>query len=198
MKTAAALDETTFPEAPLGNGWPGLNVQIVYEDLSAGLRAKQTADWLEAQLPPQRDMRLKLWRFDLLSEPALREEVTNEAMRADLVLLSAHGQHGLPEDVSTWIREWLTQGTDEPPALIVVFDASAEGSAAANDFLASLRRAAGPRGIEVFPRFYELQSDPAELTSESLRRRAETTTDLLSDMLKWQPSHPPRHWGINE
>src|SRR5262245_55640467 len=103
MKTASATSLNSLNRAPLGASPPDLRVQILYEDLEAGLRAKQTVDCLEEQLGSTANFWLSLWRFDLLSEPALREEVANEAMRADLLLLSAHGKHGLPEDVSTWI-----------------------------------------------------------------------------------------------
>jgi hypothetical protein len=46
----------------------------------------------------------------------LGEEVANAAVRADLVLLSARGMHGLPEDVRRRFREWLERYAGEPPA----------------------------------------------------------------------------------
>jgi hypothetical protein len=194
----AAIQNMAISEAPTGEAWPEFNVQIVYEDLSSGLRAKQTADWLEAQLPPRQDMRLNMWRFDLLNEPAFRVGVANEAVRADVVLLSAHGQHGLPEDVSVWIREWLGQHADDPPAFVILFDASAEGTPKLNELLVSLRRAAEPAGVQIFPRFYDTFSTAEDATMEGIHHRAETTTSLLAEMLTSRRSKPLRNWGINE
>lgn len=198
MNSAAATQEVATSEATLNAAWPELTVHIFYEDLAAGLRAKQTLDLLESQLPVSGGMRVQFWRFDLLNEPALREEVANAAMGADLVLLSAHGQHGLPEDVSVWIREWLGRRTDEPPALVVLLDASSEGMPKVNESLAWLRRAAEPAGVEVFPRFCESPPGPNEMTIEEIHHRAETTTTLLSEMLAYHPTQSYRDWGINE
>ena len=48
MRSAVASRE--IDESLMEGLWPELNVHILYEDLAAGLRAKQTVDWLETQL----------------------------------------------------------------------------------------------------------------------------------------------------
>jgi hypothetical protein len=181
--TPEILTREPSPETALEEG-PSLNMAILYEDRETGLRAKRTSDRLAARLPWERPTHVHLWRFDLLRQPALCTEVANAAVRADVVLLSAHGQHGLPEAVSTWLTGWLGRQSDAPPALVLLLDAAAEQTAPARQMLGWLQAAAAKAGVDLFFNFGELTGRADYGSFAELQRRAETTTTILAETLR--------------
>ncbi len=81
-----------------------LDVLAVYEDFATGLRARQTLDQTVQRLEADADVQVNLWRFDLLREPALRQQAAEEAAEADIVFVSMHGQSELPEQRQLVVR----------------------------------------------------------------------------------------------
>ena len=59
--------------APAREARPGLDVLLMYEDLSTGLRARRLLDEVVTSLNLEVDFQANLWRFDLLGEPGLLE-----------------------------------------------------------------------------------------------------------------------------
>ena len=175
---------------------PELLVQVIYEDREAGLRAKRTLDRLEPFLPAGADLHSRFWRFDLLNEPTLRDEVGNETMKADMVVLSTHGLRGLPEAVNTWLAGWIAQKIDQPAALVVLLHALAQESASARQILDSVEPA-HRTGVEVFVHFGQLDRSESNSAIESIQHRAHTVTSLLAEGMQ-RTELQFRHWGINE
>lgn len=182
--------------APAAEGGPALEVQVLYEDFQTGLRAKQAIDGIAIQLGVGTKFQMGLWRFDLLQEPALCAEVANAAVRADVVLLSAHGQHGLPEAVQRWLAGWLSRTSDEPPALVVLLDAAAQQTISAHHWLAALQLRVRPAGVELFPHFGELNPFAPNFTFET--NQPETTWAVLAETSRRPGTYLHRNWGLNE
>ncbi|HWV99007.1 MAG TPA: hypothetical protein VNZ64_04865 [Candidatus Acidoferrum sp.] len=177
-----------------------LDVLLVYEDFSTGLRARRAFEKVACQLKLDADFKLGLWKFDLLREQALLERVATEAAQADIVLLSAHGPDELPEAAHTWFELWFERRGGEPCALVVLLDTLAGDTAKAHQAWEPLRAAALAAGLDVFLHpAEELQTERQSALDET-RPHPESRAALMDLGESLQRAEPPpyRHWGINE
>jgi len=181
----------TFDEGP-----PMLHVHLLYEDTRTGARATKLVERLGEDLRLEADFRLTLSVFDNFREGELRELVATEAEDADILLLSAHGRGELPGTVVSWIHEWLKRESDAPRALVLSFDAEAEGTDWASQFVACLQGSARSASVDVFSHFGQGAIQEGEYSLEDIQYRAETRTALLDEAL--YRIKPSSHWGINE
>jgi hypothetical protein len=62
------------------------------------------------------------WLVNLLRRPQLRAIAAEDAAAADLVVLSFHDNHDLPEEVKAWIEQWVQYPRHRPLALLTLFD----------------------------------------------------------------------------
>jgi hypothetical protein len=97
-------------------------VVIIYEDGPAGRRAKHFYDKLLRELEDESAFSLQLWSFQVLAIPELRQSAIESAVQADFVILSFHGEAGLPVDIRDWIETWSGQIIGKGPALIALVD----------------------------------------------------------------------------
>jgi hypothetical protein len=177
---------------------PSLEVLLMYEDFSTGLRARRLLDEVVDSLHLEVDFQAELWRFDLLREPELLNRASDEAARADMVFLSAHGDNPLPPAVHLWLDRWRTRKGSDPCALAVVLDSTPEEAPVRNRIVETLGTFAGPAGVDVFVQTGEESPAGWESAVEDIRRRAETRTELLDEMMRQVELSPYREWGINE
>jgi hypothetical protein len=184
--------------APAREARPGLDVLLMYEDLSTGLRARRLLDEVVTSLNLEVDFQANLWRFDLLGEPALLELAADEAAKADIVFVSAHGQHDLPAAIHLWFKQWLARKGREPCALAVVLDPSTKEAPARNRILEALGAVGGPAGVEVFVHAAVAPESHWESAVQDIHWRAETQTAVLEEMLHRAELSSYREWGINE
>ncbi len=109
------------------NASPTFNVVIAYEDFDTGKHARKTYDFLVENLGPQCHFTNQMWKFDVLRIPKLREMAANDAVLADLIIVSSHGGEELPGPVKAWLESWLAQ-KGNPIALVALFDCPPEES----------------------------------------------------------------------
>jgi len=167
-----------------------LKVLLLYEDLTTGLQARQLLEGIASRLDLEADLDLRLWRFDLLREPALLERAVSEAAEADVVVLSAHGSGDLPPAVRLWLGQWLARKGDRPLALAVVLDPDMEREPAPTRLLESLRGLSGTAGVEVF--LHRAQGPQPAATSQGLHPLPKSSHSQFED------SWSLREWGIND
>lgn len=175
-----------------------MQVVLVYEDFSTGLRARRVFGEVVNQCPFGIDVDLELWRIELLHEPALFERAVNESAKADIVFLSAHGQDELPAAVKLWLQHWLARKGDKPGALAVSLDPGVRSSAAEARTLEFLQVVARPAGVEVFLHYCQAHPLEPEFSLERTRPRAGRRTSVPEELLPRFADHPFRDWGINE
>lgn len=173
-------------------------VLLAYEDLRAGVRARQAFEHVASKLELEVDYKVDLWKFDLLRDPALREQAVIEAARADIVFLSAHGAGELPGVVSQWLEQWLDRRGGEPAALAVLMDTPGKGTAATRQRLEMLRARALAAGVEVFLHGFEQVPLMQQSMSDGTSWLEENRTTRSDELLHGSALHPFRDWGINE
>jgi hypothetical protein len=88
---------------------PTLHGVMAYEDVSIAKLAKEKWDHLVHMLQPGFDFELRLWKFDALRIPELRDIAVNDAVEAQLVFVVTQGAGELPFEVKVWIEQWLAQ-----------------------------------------------------------------------------------------
>ena len=80
---------------------------MAYESASVAKIAKEKWDYVVHALQSRYDFELRLWKFDILRIRELRNEAINDAAKAQLVFVAAHGAGELPMQVKEWIEQWL-------------------------------------------------------------------------------------------
>ena len=66
---------------------PTFHVVIIYEDSTAGTRAKHLYDRVTKELEDECDFSLELWSFEVLGLPEIGNSSAQAAAKADLVIL---------------------------------------------------------------------------------------------------------------
>ena len=106
-----------------------LNVVIAYADFSSATLAKQIlADSLRV-LSAHFVVKTTLWKFELLSLAALRDIATQDAMEAQIIIIAADKEYGLPEGAKAWVESCLTNpGVKDVAFVALVKDEQGESS----------------------------------------------------------------------
>jgi hypothetical protein len=141
---------------------PALEVLILYEDLGTALRAKRSLDLIPAKWDASAGVNTKLWRRDLLRDALLREQAAIEAAGADVILLSLHGQGGLPAEVSEWTRRWLHYKEDRPYALGVLLDPEVARETGGAPVVTSVQQVANAASADLFYGYSEVPAAELE------------------------------------
>jgi hypothetical protein len=108
---------------------PTFKAVIIYEDHATGIRAKSFYEELVYELKGKCDLNLELWSSQVLSIPKIGNSAAQVAAQADVVLLSLHGNAGLPAKIREWVKTWSRLIADNNAALVVVLADGSQTSA---------------------------------------------------------------------
>ena len=171
------------------------NVVIAYEDFETGKHGKETYDYLVSNLGHKCRFANQMWKFDVLSIPKLRQMAANDALIADIIIISCHGTHDLSSEVKAWVDSWIC---NEINAIALVALFSDVGAYSDNQIRSYLAQAAKRARIEFFAQPNPLPSN--RLDEPFVLDRGTTRDDralyVLSGIIERDQSFP--HWGINE
>ncbi len=173
------------------------SVVVAYQDVEMGKHAQGTCDFLMESLAGECRFISKMWRFDALAVPSLRDLAAKDAALADLIFVSSHGREELPADVKAWIELWLGRKSTAF-ALVGLFGDEGKDAAlvhSVQDYLAWVAK----RGeMEFFAQPDVWPNDKFQ----GNRKRPHVPVILP------EPMHPvaavstknvnPRYWGLNE
>jgi hypothetical protein len=160
---------------------PIVRILIAYEDYATGLRARQVYERLAREFAEHCDFEQTLWRIDVLSVPQLGEVAADEAVGADMLLISLHKQEELTDVFKDWCEKWVDRDVKLDTAMVVVFDPDTGGQGGdspAQEYLRCLANRAGMSFIA--------QEVPNDATSAGQRLSRHDSRQ------RW------RHWGIND
>lgn len=114
------------------------NVVIAYEDFETGKHAKRIYDVLTENLGAEWKVSNQMWKFDVLSIPKLREIAVKDALAADILMVSCHGER-VPLHVKDWLETTIAMDHG-PIALVALFDMRADASGSVRSYLADVAR----------------------------------------------------------
>jgi hypothetical protein len=99
-----------------------VNVVSVYEDYSTRARANEFCQGLARDLGQDCELHRQAWLVNLLRLPQLRSIAALDAAAGDVVIVSLHNAHNVPEDVRSWIDLWRHENGHRPKVLVALFD----------------------------------------------------------------------------
>ncbi len=116
----AKTDVECVPGVHSVDDFPGLNVVIVYDDVSAGQHAMHVLASQGHDLHDI-DVRPRLWRFDFLEDPEWFALALADAINADMVVISTSAPNGLNPVVRNWIKLCLARKRGSGSAIVALF-----------------------------------------------------------------------------
>jgi hypothetical protein len=122
---------------------------LIYEDRDAALQAIRFCNSLEKNLGVKCQLSDRMWRFDVLGIPEIRNIAASSAAVADLVIFSKSEQTELPAKVREWLDMWAWLIDRGNPALIAIFGTSPPESQPVRTHLRNVTR---KNGIDYFER----------------------------------------------
>jgi hypothetical protein len=128
---------------------------MMYEDLTAGNRVMRVFDSLVHHCGRDLAFSSDMWKFDTLRCPAIAKLAAQDARQADIVIISAHGSEELPEELKSWLHQWIGRGPAHPAALVALLDHAAGLLAQFDPALSYLAQTARHAGLEFVPMFIE-------------------------------------------
>ena len=163
-------------------------VVVAYEDYACGLRGLELHQRILARWADKVDFRLIIWKFEPLGVPSLLTKAIQDALSADLIVISLGGNHPLPAEATRWISG-LRQKTVKETALALLVDAEHQSTSHAAQALALLSEVASCSGMPFF----------SSMQSPSQRPRLHPSfsgNELLHTALHCDEYQD--HWGLNE
>jgi hypothetical protein len=105
---------------------PRLALLAAFEDSVTGMRVKDFCQDLSRNLGRQCQIIEHVWLFNTLRLRELQEIAAEEASASDLVIISVREAEDLPDDVKSWIEQWLKHKGDNHAVLLALLDAAYE------------------------------------------------------------------------
>src|SRR5690349_17388169 len=101
--------------------WP-FAIFLAYEDRLTRARALWLFDHLRAKPLAHYNLRCACWRFNQLRQTDQSRHATDEALGADMIILSLHGQPEISPAVQRWIEGWGDAKEGQDCALVALID----------------------------------------------------------------------------
>jgi hypothetical protein len=169
---------------------------VVYEDQPTRDRALGLCDDLIRKFWSDLDVEFSWWRFDYLGDADLASQAADAAIKADLVIFSAHSAKELPLPVRSWIDLWVNRTMNRPNALVALIGVSDDQFKGLTPIHVYLREIAQQAGMDYLSHVSDALIAGLDTSTDGIARRAREVTTLLDQMLH-RPLVPSR-WGINE
>ena len=100
----------------------GVNVLMLYENLAAGNRVMRLFDALVRRCGREVFFQSDMWKFNILSCPSMGLLAAEDAIKADVIIVSAHGDEPLEESVKSWFQAWTGHRGKHATALVAVLN----------------------------------------------------------------------------
>jgi hypothetical protein len=101
--------------------WP-FAIFLASEDRTTDARARWLLDQLRAKPLAHYQVSFKRWPLDQLVRPDCWPQATDDALGADMIILSMHGQPTVPDGAQQWINSWCGQKVGRDCALVALLD----------------------------------------------------------------------------
>src|SRR5437868_4442148 len=191
----------TFMESPaIGFRWEPkwpFAVLLVYQDPLTRARALWLYEQLRIKRLAQYNLRCSRWGCDQLLQPDQSGQATEDALGADMIILSLHGQSSVPAGLQGWINGWLHLKNGRDCALVTLFDRDREERRMRPTALRFFRKLARCTHMSFFFRFYPTSVDvhPANAPSHTPPERRQCRATARSHAKSGVETYPRRVGG---
>jgi len=136
-------------EAPYELG-RDFSVVIACADSSTAAPACEVLELIQENLTDEGRLFYQWWNFEVLTVSSLRELAAAEAATADIIIIGLHEGHGLPREVTDWMKQWLGLRKNRPGALVALLDSDLQANDASQKILSHLKQAAAFGHMDFF------------------------------------------------
>ena len=168
---------------------------IAYDDLITRAPASKVCEPLLQQFGEEFDFQCTWWRYDFLKHPQLLAEAVEDAAHADVIIISAHADKGLPLAARDWIQKWAKRRLHQFSAVVALIGREEGSEADSGETEAYLRKLATDLNMDFFakPFTYARQGSTwKEGEGESQAGGSAIPAEYSDDAPDVQS------WGINE
>jgi hypothetical protein len=171
-----------------------LNLVVLYDDRVGRDHVLRIRDHLIEHFGGELDVVCSWWRFDFLAEPSFASAASQEAEKADVILLSLHSSNALPPYVQEWIEKAISKSRNGRSLLALLAGPDNETDLVdVDEFLTTVAARGGLDylGASAF-------GGVSDLARRSIAHRASARTSVMNDILSLRPPPSRPRWGINE
>lgn len=166
-----------------GKPRPALNVAIAYDTRRAATRVMQILGPLVRKLGDESEFDCSLWRFDVLGLPDLRSAALAAGRRADLFILSARCEAGVPWQVRDWLEASLRARMPHSAGLIGLLEGNLQTGVLTTETGRWLQTVADRHSIDFFLQEFHLPASCPPLALQDVQTRANTVSSVLEGIL---------------
>ena len=174
---------------------------VAYEDAETRTRALHLYDHLAQQLLDDYDFQCSWWKFDHLANSTLRQQASDAAAEANMIILCLHGRDGVTAEQRAWIEEWLPRRDGRKSALVAMLGGTDEagGPSGTSATLNYLRNVARLGRMDFFDHTFNVDLPQRELSMQPppVDPPRITPPPVVVHPLLYHQMPTPR-WGINE
>jgi hypothetical protein len=152
-------------------------------------------DNLVRHLGPEFQSQTASWKFEFLRVAKLATMATQDAIEADVVIISAHGGAGLPAEVKGWLEGWRNQTPRVAKALVALLDHGEERAEPQFQVRTYLDALAHESGFSFFSHVCPTAGIDVDYAPNPATRVQPRS--WVSDRSSSRPTLT-RQWGINE
>jgi hypothetical protein len=156
---------------------------IAYEDHATRDRAMLLYDRIAQQLLDDYDFQCAWWKLDHLREPSLMEQAIDDAVQANMIIVSLHAGQAMPKPATDWLSAWAPNKVGNKSAMVALLNAGGETAQSPHSRQACLHRVARQARMDFFVHSTDAASLPQFYSAEAIHERARTITPFLENIL---------------
>jgi hypothetical protein len=195
MKQAAAALKAGQASSLWEPKYP-FDLLVAYEDNTTRDRALRLYDHLAQQLLDDYDFQCTWWKLDHLRSSTLRDQASDAAAEANMIILSVREGLELSPNVRTWIESWIGKRDSRKSALVALVGGRNQHDPGASPVVHYLQRVARQGKMDFFAHAFDLPQAEGEAVPSPVLGPPTFAAALLDDGLV--DDHSTNRWGINE
>lgn len=162
---------------------------VAYEDHPTRDRAMLLYDRIAQQLLDDYDFQCAWWKLDHLREPSLLDQAVDDAIQANMIIVSLHAGGTLPHPALQWASAWAPNKAGNKSALVALISGALVAGGPVQGRQAHLQRIARQARMDFFVHAAE-SNGIAIYEPLDLEERASTITPFLENILHRPLSSP--------
>lgn len=160
---------------------------IAYEDDATRNRAMLLYDRLAQQLLDDYDFQCAWWKFAHLREGSLMERATDDAIEANMIILSLDTAKGLTRWAREWIEAWVPNKIGTKSALVALQTLPAPPASQHPALTSQLHQYARQARMDLFLHSGDTDREHALYSLDAIHHRARAVTPILENILHLPP-----------
>lgn len=166
------------------------SVVVLYDDASTRDRAMGVCHRLVQRFWEEVELQFHWWRSDFLEDEAMRCTATQDAVRADFIVVSSRPEQQFSPFVLKWFQDWIRQREGREGAFLDLTEPQAGSAGNVQRRQLHLRRLAHRAMMDYLTQMSPIMDGPLPDSFESVEHRAARITSVMDQILHLPP--PPR------